>query len=102
MMINFHAAFLSFPPSNTDSFVSTLFSGIRFSISERVRLNGMPASVDGRRRIDPVGEEGIDEGGVVPSRLVKDEPKKDELGRAGDGGDMSIELDKLRGALEDD
>ena len=61
---------------------------------ERLRLNGIPASVDGRRRIEPVGEDGIEDGGVVPRRLEYEEaPKYDELGRAGDVGVMGMDLE---------
>lgn len=74
-MINFQAAFLSFPPSNTLSFVKTRFNGARRSMIDRARLNVCPASVEGRRRMDPVGDEGIDEGGVVPKRLDREELK---------------------------
>lgn len=75
MMINFHAAFLSFPPSSTLSFVRTRFNGARRSMIERARLKVCPASVEGRRRIDPVGDDGIEDGGVVPNRLDNEEPK---------------------------
>lgn len=74
-MINFQAAFLSLPPSSTLSFVNTRFNGARRSIMDRARLKVCPASVEGRRRIEPVGEDGIDDGGVVPNRLVIEEPK---------------------------
>lgn len=88
-MINFHAAFLSRPPSSIDSFVSVRFSGVRFSMTERdllgVRLRPLKLSVDGRRL--GIGEAG----GVVPNRLAKDEPKWPLLGR-GDAGDVVNEL----------
>lgn len=92
MMINFQAAFLSLPPSKMDSFETTLLSGIRRSTIDRLRLNGIPASVDGRRRIEPVGDEGIDMEGVVPRRLDWEVPKYEEAGRAGDAGVMIKEV----------
>lgn len=91
MMINFQAAFLSFPPSNIDSPVSVLCRGILFSLplftraspaSEGRRTNGsigvialIVESVDSRRRRD--SEPGV----IVPAgeearRLVNDDPKK--------------------------
>ena len=42
---------------------------------DRARLNVWPASVDGRRRMEPVGEDGMDDGGVVPNRDERDELK---------------------------
>lgn len=75
MMINFQAAFLSFPPSKTLSFVNTRLRGARRSIMDRARLNVCPASVEGRRRIEPVGDDGMDGGGVEPNRLDSDELK---------------------------
>ena len=74
-MIVFQAAFLSFPPSRTLSFVNVRFSGARRSMMDRARLNVWPASVDGRRRMEPVGEDGMDDGGVVPNRDERDELK---------------------------
>jgi hypothetical protein len=74
-MIVFQAAFLSLPPSSTLSLVNTRFRGARRSMIDRARLNVWPASVDGRRRIEPVGDEGIDDGGVVPKREEREELK---------------------------
>lgn len=90
MMINFQAAFLSFPPSRTLSLVKTRLRGARRSIMERARLNACPASVDGRRRMEPVGDEGMDEGGVVPKRFDSDELKYEDEGRAGEEGVMAM------------
>jgi hypothetical protein len=42
---------------------------------DRARLNVWPASVEGRRRMEPVGDEGIDDGGVVPKREEREELK---------------------------
>jgi len=89
-MINFQAAFLSFPPSSTLSLVNTRLSGARRSIIDLARLNVCPASIDGRRRIEPVGEDGIDDGGVDPNRLERDELKYDDEGRAGEDTLMVI------------
>jgi hypothetical protein len=74
-MINFQAAFLSFPPSNTLSLVRTRLRGARRSMIDRARLNVCPASMEGRRRMDPVGEDGMEDGGVVPNRVERDELK---------------------------
>lgn len=41
--------------------------------------------MDGRRRIEPVGEDGMEDGGVVPNREERDELKYDEDARAGEG-----------------
>lgn len=90
MMIDLQAAFLSFPPSNTLSFVKTRLSGARRSMIDRARLNVCPASIDGRRRIEPVGDEGMDDGGVVPNRDEREELKYDELGRAGEEALMAM------------
>jgi hypothetical protein len=74
-MINFQAAFLSFPPSKTLSFVNTRLRGARRSMIDLARLKVCPASIDGRRLIEPVGEDGMDDGGVVPNREERDELK---------------------------
>jgi hypothetical protein len=42
---------------------------------DRARLNVCPASMDGRRRMEPVGEDGMEDGGVVPNREERDELK---------------------------
>lgn len=74
-MINFQAAFLSFPPSNTLSLVRTRLSGARRSMIDRARLKVCPASMDGRRLMDPVGEDGMEDGGDAPNREERDELK---------------------------
>jgi hypothetical protein len=75
MMINFQAAFLSLPPSKTLSFVNVRFSGARRSMIDLARLKVCPASVDGRRRSEPVGEEAREVGGVVPNLFESEELK---------------------------
>ena len=40
--------------------------------------------MDGRRRMEPVGEDGMEDGGVVPNRVERDELKYEEDGRAGE------------------
>lgn len=73
-MMSFQAAFLSFPPSNTDSPVKVRCNGTRFSKLPLIRLRA--ASVDGRLR------RGSNPDGEGPIRLVEDVPKYPaELGR---------------------
>jgi len=49
--------------------------------------------------MEPVGDDGIDEGGVVPKRVDREVPKYDEDGRAGEAaliamGEETIDADR--------
>jgi len=57
---------------------------------DRARLKVCPASMDGRRRMEPVGEDGMEDGGVVPNRVERDELKYEEDGRAGEEAEMAM------------
>lgn len=57
---------------------------------DRARLKVWPASVDGRRRNEPVGDDARDVGGVVPNLLERDELKYEDDGRAGEAALMTI------------